>query len=215
MQQEQKKFSISYALLGFISGLIILSWAALYFLDRNDPSEKHLYDPVVLDSLKANRIRDSLRIKFYQQEREKMLDGIMKLKVDNGYLSVELNRKEAELERATQNYTRQRQEKKIDSALSACDSIVYKYIPEYIAVDSTVLGGSSSIITAQDNLISKQDTLITDGSKYVLSVTDKVISKLESDEIQEKKDKRKERKRLISWGVVGAAIGALIATIFH
>lgn len=187
--------------------LMLVSWYCIYSL-YGKPLTNNLE---TLQSLQRRHISDSVKLKQYSETKASIEDSLMILNVENGWLSVELNRKEAELNKAINKYEKYRNEKEVDSALGVCDSIVYTYIPDYLQIDTTLKEGLQNTINLNNNLINVQDTLVKESAKVIDTLNRSLQSNIRSSPDNVKK---KERRKLLSWGIVGTAIGVIIGSLF-
>ncbi len=167
-----------------------------------------------LDSLQKEYTAFKNDRDVFMIERDKARDSIMQLKVEKGQVEIELNRKKTELQQVSTKYSKLREESKVTEALNICDSIVYTYVPEYMRLDSvhgervdTLLSFTNKYI---DSLDSNIDLLYNNvDSTYQIAIIDK-----KAEEVKRKKAEKTERKKRITAGVVGAAIGVLLTFIF-
>lgn len=202
----------------FLVVMALLLWGHAYYVNETYQSTKP--DLKELSLTREQHVKDSIDLTTYRSYYSRMQDSFMSYAVENGRLSIELNRKEKELNEATTRYTKFRQEQQVERALNLCDSIVYNYVPEYLHLDDTLK--SFSDLTAikatgwveLQNEIIEQKALQADSALKKHEETLQENIKLKAEKQKLKITKKHERKRLVSWGVIGAAIGALTAVIF-
>jgi len=208
--------SIKWFILGFFSGFLLIGLGFILNSEFNKDLQRIEDSKATkqLDSLKTERFADSIRADHYRAEKERLFDTLMSYKVENGRLSIELNRKTEELLQANKRYAKQRQEQQVEKALSICDSIVYTYIPDYLAVDTTLRNSTDSLTNKYSGWVDYQAKVIDSSILRINNLSNGLETSIKDNATKEVSNKKQERKRLISWGVVGAAIGALIAVIF-
>jgi hypothetical protein len=193
--------------------LVLSGWAILTLQDQRH-TKLHTTDQLALMRMRAMHQEDSANVSNYRMAYAKMNDSLWAFKVENGRLSIELNRKTIELLEANSRYAKQREEKQVEKALSICDSIVYKYVPEYLAVDTVLHATKDSTAALTELWVQRQNNIIDLDFKREDSVWRLAENERRANLEGVKTAKKVERKRLLRWGVVGAAIGALLTAIF-
>jgi hypothetical protein len=202
--QASTKKNLILMAVGF--AMVLGSWAVLAL--RSYQGEKDYKKE--LQTWRSSHRADSVALAQYKADKELTDFSVMALKVENGQLSIELNRKQAKIEEATTKYTNYRKSHEIDSALSTCDSIIYHYVPEYLEADSAYQVNTDSTVSLIETWSKRQDLIINSNFTKLDSISTGEIIKLETPV----KVKTPKNKRHLTWGLVGVAVGVILAEVF-
>ena len=187
--------------------IVLFTWffTRWYYKIKTKPDNQEYYQAAIYDSM-------YYEIAGLKEDKKVLADSIFAVRVEKGFVEIELNRSEAELSRLINNYRVSKVKRDTVMILRNADSVIHEMEGKYLPVSQVVFAMNYIIDSMQQVQLRFSDSIEGTHNNLINSISSDLHTERVNNQVL--RDKANKKKKVPIFAAIGGFVAGILTIVF-